>query len=116
MENKICLITGCNTGIGKQTAIQLSKLNYTIIMLVRDSEKSRMAFEDIKTRSNNQNVKMFYVDFSSPDSIISTVEKVKGEYSKIDVLINNAGVLKRNLQIGYKGYEMTMVVLSLIHI
>ncbi|MCB9070791.1 MAG: SDR family NAD(P)-dependent oxidoreductase [Calditrichae bacterium] len=110
MENKICLITGCNTGIGKQTAIQLAKLNYTIITLVRDSEKSRMAFEDIKTRSNNQNVKMFYVDFSSPDSIISVVEKVKGEYSKIDVLINNAGVLKRNLQIGYKGYEMTMVV------
>jgi NAD(P)-dependent dehydrogenase (short-subunit alcohol dehydrogenase family) len=50
MENKICLITGCNTGIGKQTAIQLAKLNYTIIMLVRDSEKSRMAFEDIKTQ------------------------------------------------------------------
>jgi NAD(P)-dependent dehydrogenase (short-subunit alcohol dehydrogenase family) len=110
MENKICLITGCNTGIGKQTAIQLAKLNYTIIMMVRDSEKSRMAYEDIKTRSNSQNVKMIYADFSSPDSIISAVEQVKGEYSKIDVLINNAAVLKRNLEIGYKGNEMTMVI------
>ncbi len=104
MQNKICLITGCNTGIGKQTAIQLAKMGHTIIMLVRDSEKSRTAFEEIKSQSNNQNIGMFYVDLSSPDSITRVVEKVKGEYSKIDVLINNAGVLKRNLQIGYKGY------------
>ena len=110
MENKICLITGCNTGIGKQTAIQLAKMGHTIIMLVRDSEKSRTAFEEIKSQSNNQNIEMFYVDLSSPDSITSVVEKVKGEYSKIDILINNAGVLKRNLQIGYKGFEMTMLV------
>ena len=110
MENKICVITGCNTGIGKQVAIQLAKMNYTIVMLVRDSEKSRLAYEDIKTLSNSQNVKMVYVDLSSPDSIKIAAEKVKDEYSHIDVLINNAGVLKRNLELGYKGFEITMVV------
>ncbi len=110
MNNKICVITGCSAGIGKQVAIQLAKMDYTILMLVRDSEKSRLAYDDIRTQSNSQNIKMFYVDLSSPDSIKSAAEEIKDEYSKIDVLINNAGVLKRNLELGYEGYEITTVV------
>ena len=85
-------------------------MGHTIIMLVRDSEKSRMAFEEIKSQSNSQNIEMFHADLSAPDSIISAAEKIKSEHSKIDVLINNAGVLKRSLQTGYKEYEVTMLV------
>ena len=52
-KNKICVITGCNSGIGKYTAIEVAKLGFEIIMLVRDSEKSRKAYEEIKRDSGS---------------------------------------------------------------
>ena len=48
MVNKVCLITGCNTGIGKDTAIELAKRGFKILMVVRNSEKSKEAFEENK--------------------------------------------------------------------
>ncbi len=50
-NKKICVITGASTGIGKATAIALAKSGYYIILLVRDSAKSRSANEEIKTES-----------------------------------------------------------------
>ena len=110
MEKKICLITGCNGGIGKYAAIELAKKNCEIIMLVRDSDKSRVAFEDIKAQSKNNDIKMFYADLSSQESIVNAAKKITKEYSQIDVLINNAGVLKRNREITTEGFEMTLAV------
>ncbi|MCB0282637.1 MAG: SDR family oxidoreductase [Calditrichaeota bacterium] len=110
MENKACLITGCSGGIGKQAAIQLAKMNYNIIMLVRDSNKSRIAFDDIKSQSGNHNIKMFYADLASPESVANVSEKIKSEYAQIDILINNAGILKRKYESTADGYEMTLAV------
>jgi NAD(P)-dependent dehydrogenase (short-subunit alcohol dehydrogenase family) len=109
-KKKTCLITGCSTGIGKATAIELAKMNYYIIMLVRDSEKSRKAFEEIKSASMSNAVKIFYVDLSSQDSIRKVVKEIEKEYSQIDVLINNAGVSKRKYEISPDGYEMTLAI------
>lgn len=110
MENKTCLITGCSGGIGKQVAIQLAKMNFNIIMLVRDSDKSKAAFQEIRTQSNNATVKMFYVDLASQASILNAAEKIKNEYQQIDILINNAGVVKRKFDKTVEGYEMTFAV------
>lgn len=110
MEYNTCLITGCSGGIGKQVAIQLAKMDFNIIMLVRDSDKSRAAFEVISTHSKNANVKMFYVDLASQESILNAAEKIKNEYQQIDILINNAGVVKRKYDKTVEGYEMTFSV------
>lgn len=110
MENKTCLITGCSTGIGKQVAIQLAKKNFNIIMLVRDSDKSRNAFEEVQALSSNPNIKMFYVDLSSQESITSAAEMIKNDYQQIDILINNAGVFKRTFDKTDDGFEMTFAV------
>ncbi|MCP4178624.1 MAG: SDR family NAD(P)-dependent oxidoreductase [bacterium] len=110
MDKKTCIITGCNTGIGKITAIELAKQNFEILMLVRDSEKSRKAFEDIKRESNSESVKLYYVNLSSFNSIKKVVEQVKKEHTKVDVLINNAGVYKRSFEKSADGFELTMAV------
>jgi len=110
MNNKICIITGCNSGIGKITAIELAKIGHEIIMLVRDSEKSRIACEEIKKESKSDLVKLFFVDLSSINSIKHVATLIKKEYSKIDVLINNAGVFKRRYDESENGFEMTIAV------
>ena len=109
MANKICLITGCNSGIGKVTAIQLAQKGYEIIMLVRDSEKSRMAYEEIKNASRGK-ITLKYVDLASLDSIKKISEEIAAQYEKIDILINNAGLFKRKFEKSVDSFEMTLAV------
>ena len=109
-KKKICVITGCNTGIGKATAIGMAQRGYKVVMLVRDSEKSRSAFKEIIGRSNSDDVEMFFVDMSSKRSIISCVDRMKTHFKTIDVLINNAGVVKRKKEMSIDGIEITMAV------
>ena len=109
MANKICLITGCNSGIGKVTAIQLAQKGYEIIMLVRDSEKSRMAYEEIKKASSGK-ITLKYVDLASLDSIKKISEEIAAQYEKIDILINNAGLFKRKFEKSVDSFEMTLAV------
>lgn len=109
MDKRICLITGCNSGIGKVTAIELAKKGFEIIMLVRDSEKSRMAYEEIKSASGGKII-LKYVDLASLDSIKKISEEIKSEYERIDVLINNAGLFKRKFEKSVDSFEMTIAV------
>lgn len=110
MSKKNCIITGSNSGIGKITAIELAKKGYEIAMLVRDSEKSRNAQKEIIEQSKNEDVKLFYVDMASLSSVNQVVEQIKQNYSKIDLLINNAGIFKREKIITADGFEMTIAV------
>jgi len=109
-EKKICVITGCSAGIGKATAIEMARLDYHVVMLVRDSGKSRAALEEIKAASGNSDVKLFYVDLASLASIRRVAETIASEYSRIDVLINNAGVFKRKREMSADGIEMKLAV------
>ena len=109
MDKKICLITGSNSGIGKITAIELAKQGFEIIMLVRDSEKSRIAFEEIKKVSGGKII-LKYVDLASLDSIKRVSEEIKSQYDRIDVLINNAGLFKRKFAKSADSFEMTIAV------
>ena len=101
---KTCLITGSNSGIGKATAIEMAQRGYNILMLCRDSEKSRNAQAEIKAGSNEMKVDLVYVDFASLKSIENAASEITQKYDSIDVLINNAGVVKRKLSIGLPGY------------
>lgn len=110
MKPKLCVITGCNSGIGKVTAIELAKKGYIIVMLVRDSQKSRKAFREIKQESGSDNIILKYVDMASLRSIKWVSDEINSEFKSIDILINNAGIYKRKYEKTEDGYEMTVAV------
>lgn len=110
MKDKICLITGCNTGIGKEAAIEMAKMDYNVLMLVRESEKSKLALEEIKSKSKNKDVEIYFVDLSSQKSIRQVVDNLKKKHRVIDVLINNAGIIKRKKEITSDGIEFSLAV------
>jgi retinol dehydrogenase-12/retinol dehydrogenase-13 len=109
-NNKTCVITGCNSGIGKFTAIELAKRGYEIIMLVRDSEKSRAAYAEIKEAAGSESVQLFYADLASVDAIKTAADELKRNLTKIDLLIHNAGVFKRKEEQSPDGFELTIAV------
>jgi len=109
-DRKVCVITGSSAGIGKATAIKMAELGYEVIMLVRDSDKSRLALEEVRQRSGSDDVRLYYVDLASQQSIRDVAKRIGSDLDRIDVLVNNAGVFRRSLQKSPDGFEMTLTV------
>ncbi|MFN2232898.1 MAG: SDR family NAD(P)-dependent oxidoreductase [Anaerolineales bacterium] len=107
---KTIIVTGSNSGIGKQAALKLAKEGYRILMLCRDSEKSKQAQQDIITLSGNTEVVLFPVDLSEPKSIRKAVDEIQAEYPVIDVLVNNAGVFGVKREVNSNGVELNFAV------
>lgn len=107
MDGKIVLITGCNSGIGKFTAIELARRGSTIyfaqsienfrfpgariIMACRDRDRAEEALKFISKQSSNRSIDIELVDLASLDSVRDFAKRIRSRYEKLDVLINNAG-------------------------
>ncbi len=82
------VITGCNTGIGLETAKALAKLNATIVMANRASEKSTEALKIVqKIAPNPSNIEILELDLTSFDSIRKFSEEMHKKNQKIDILV-----------------------------
>ena len=91
MNSKIILISGASRGIGKQTAIELTKCGYTVIAGYNKSEQSA------KELQKEYNIDIFKADISNSSEIKKMTDYVLNKYKKIDVLINNAGISQTKL-------------------
>ena len=110
MKEKICIITGANSGIGKATAIGLAEMNASVVMLCRSTERGLVAQKEIKELTGNNNVDLFLCDLSSQKEIRDFVTEFKSKYQKLHILINNAGVMLSKKHLSEDGFEMNFAV------
>ncbi len=110
MNGKSCMITGCNSGIGKVVARELAALDATIIMVCRNAELGRKAAQEIKLETGNANVELMTADLSSQESINNLINDYTQNYDKLDVLINNAGILLKERTFTDDGIETQLAV------
>jgi len=94
--NKTILITGANRGIGFETAKQLAKPGYTILLTARNEEKGKAAASELN--GSEIDVSFFQMDVSDEKSILEAYEQIRQKYFHLDVIINNAGVLLKEDQ------------------
>jgi len=93
LDGKTVIITGANTGIGKYTAIDLAGRNARVILACRNEEKGLRAEFDVRRATGNYKVEFHQLDLSSFASIRKFAKEILEEESRVDILINNAGVL-----------------------
>lgn len=111
MQDKICLVTGANSGIGKVTARELAKRGARIIMLCRNEEKAEKAKEDILKVCGHKRVDIVLADLSSLADVRQAAAQINAAYPKIDILNNNAGLIMGNKRKTTRdGFEMTFGV------
>ena len=92
-SGRVALVTGSSSGIGFETARVLANKNAEVIMAVRDPEKGERAVNNIKAQYSSVNINLMMLDLASLDSIKNFAKDFKKEYSQLDLLINNAGVM-----------------------
>ena len=100
------MITGANTGIGKITALDMAKRGAKVVMLCRDLSRAEPAAADIRGQVEGAEVVVVRMDLASLDSIKDAVDTLKKTVSKVDILINNAGVMMCPLSRTKDGFEM----------
>ncbi|HSF83448.1 MAG TPA: SDR family oxidoreductase [Anaerolineales bacterium] len=110
MKNKICMITGASSGIGKATALGLAKMGATVVMLAHNQSRGEAALEDIKGASGNSNVELLVADLASQAEIRQLVQDFKQRHSQLHVLINNAGIAPVQRSVTNDGIERVLAV------
>lgn len=110
MQDKVCLITGANSGIGKATAQGLAQMGATVVMVCRDRARGEEAQREIKTKSGNDAVDLLLADLSSQQSIRQLADTFRQRYPHLHVLINNAGAGFTQRQESVVGVEMSFAV------
>lgn len=98
LVDKVVIITGANSGIGKAAAIQLAQAGATVIMACRNLERSAQALEEVRSMANSERADLMRVDLSSQASIHQFAKDFLARYSRLDVLIHNAANFDQTLK------------------
>ena len=90
-EKKVALVTGANKGLGFETARQLGKLGYTVLLGSRDALKGEVAARQL--RGEGIDARVVKLDVTRQSDIDAVARLVEREFGALDVLVNNAGVM-----------------------
>ena len=115
LDGKTVIITGGNTGIGKEVALDLAKRGGRVIIACRDTTKGAAAQKEIVEVSGNENVVLKKLDLASMKSIREFANQVLAEEPQIHILICNAGVMFTPYQLTEDGFELQFGVNHLGH-
>jgi NAD(P)-dependent dehydrogenase (short-subunit alcohol dehydrogenase family) len=107
MKEKIVMITGANSGIGRAASLALARMGATVVMVVRNREKGEAARSEIIRESQNNSVDLLLADLSSLESTRQLAMEFHKKYSRLHVLVNNAGLFNRRRNVTTDGYENT---------
>ena len=110
LNNKTIVISGATNGIGKASAIELSKENPILVFTYRNQVLADELLAEIKDLSPETQVHSVYCDFSNQDSIKKCADEINNLCEKIDLLINNAGVVNTSYRETNEGIENTFAV------
>ena len=110
LKNKTVVISGATNGIGKAATLELAKQGPKLLLIYRNQELADSLVAEIKRVSPDASIEIIYCDFSEQSSIRKCAQEIISSQDKIDVLINNAGVVNTSYHETSEGIENTFAV------
>src|SRR5437660_10710004 len=107
---RTAIVTGANAGIGFHTALGLARAGYRVVMVGRDSRRLEQASRSVAERAAADAVETAIVDFASLAAVRALAETLLARHDRLDVLVNNAGLIVPPYERSADGYELTIAV------
>src|SRR5262245_17648269 len=105
-RGRVAVVTGANTGLGFATAQALAGHGATVVLAVRDTDKGKAAAARIADAAPGADVRVQRLDLASLNSIRTAADELRAAHPRIDLLINNAGVMYTPKLTTADGFEM----------
>jgi len=110
IDGKLCLITGATSGIGEATAMKLAGRGAHILLVARDPQRGRAAAQATTAAHPGAQLEVLDCDLARLDDVRRLARTVQDSYGRLDVLVNNAGVVNFTRRTSVDGYEHTFAV------
>lgn len=107
IADKRVVVTGATSGLGKQLAARLASLGAHVVLACRDPLRGAAAAADINAGAEAKRATVMTVDTADPASVAAFARDYRDAYGALDVLVNNAGALFTDRQVGSDGIELT---------
>jgi NAD(P)-dependent dehydrogenase (short-subunit alcohol dehydrogenase family) len=114
-SGRTAVVTGANGGLGLETARELAGKGAHVVMAVRNQQKAQDAVSDIRASVPDASLELVALDLGSQASVREAAERILNEHERVDLLINNAGVMATPERKTVDGYEMQFGVDHLGH-
>jgi NAD(P)-dependent dehydrogenase (short-subunit alcohol dehydrogenase family) len=109
------LVTGATDGLGRGVAQGLAAKGATVLLHGRSPERLEATLEELRSQTGNEKVNSYLADLSSLDAVRDLAERIFSEHDRLDVLVNNAGVISPERMKSEDGYELTFAINYLSH-
>ncbi|MBK7407184.1 MAG: SDR family NAD(P)-dependent oxidoreductase [Saprospirales bacterium] len=114
-KSRIAVVTGANAGLGYETALALAQKDLTVLMACRDLEKGARARDQILQQVPGAELEVMHLDLSSMSSVRAFSGSFLKKYDRLDLLINNAGVMLAPFTLTEDGFELHLATNYLGH-
>ena len=115
LTGKVAVVTGANSGLGLESTKALAGAGAHVVMAARNQDKARAAYDEVKEAYPDASLEIVELDLGSFESTKAAAEKIAVDHPKVDILINNAGLMAMPEQRTVDGYEMQFGVNHLGH-
>jgi NAD(P)-dependent dehydrogenase (short-subunit alcohol dehydrogenase family) len=110
MQGKTVVITGASTGIGKVAAVELARMGADVTLVCQNPQRGQRALAEVAKAGSDERAHLRLADFSSLAEVRRLAAELAEAHERIDVLVNNAGVILWTRTITRDGYEATFAV------
>ena len=93
LTDQVAIVTGCNTGIGADTVRRLAELGATVILACRSKERTEPILKELTSKYGELRIRFIPLDLSDLESVQTFVKTFRSQFNRLDLLINNAGVM-----------------------
>jgi NAD(P)-dependent dehydrogenase (short-subunit alcohol dehydrogenase family) len=109
------LVTGATDGLGRRVAQGVAAKGATVLLHGRNPERLKATLEELRSQTGSEKVNSYLADLSSLAAVRGLADRIFSEHDRLDVLVNNAGVISPERRESEDGYELTFAVNYLSH-
>lgn len=110
LANKLCVVTGANSGIGKEIVREFARQGAYVVMICRNKKKAKRAKRELVKDTGHTGIEVMLADLALQYDVRNVAEQISRKFEEIDILVNNAGIVPGKRKETIDGIERTLAI------